>query len=96
MVADVVTSSAKREVEEAKMPTCAKSAVEVAEVFTPKLLVGVKGNVLELQAVVLTTPDALTVRHCPADAPKDETVRLVVEAVEKYPVPDTVSAVEEA
>ena len=35
------------EVEEANSPCCAQSAVVVAEVFTPKLVSGVKGKVPE-------------------------------------------------
>lgn len=55
-------------------------------------------DALELtpQVVAVTLPDELTVRHWPALPPKPDIVRLVVDAVPKYPVPLTVSAVDDA
>ena len=44
VVAEIAMISEKREVEDAKMPLCAKIGVEVAEVLTPKLVVGVNGK----------------------------------------------------
>jgi len=44
LVALTKSASAKCDVDEAKMPFCAKSTVVVAEVFTPKLIVGVNGH----------------------------------------------------
>ena len=69
--------------------------VEVAEVLTPKFVAGVNGNaeppVIAPQA---TTPEVLVVRALEPLQPEiPETVRFVVEAVAKYPVPETERAV---
>jgi hypothetical protein len=42
--AEMVEISAKRDVDEAKIPLCAKIGVEVADVLVPKFSVGVNGN----------------------------------------------------
>ncbi len=44
VVASAKSAFTKCEVDEAKMPFCAQSTVEVALVLTPKLVVGVNGN----------------------------------------------------
>ena len=93
VVAEMVEMPAKREVEEAKRPLCAKSAVEVAEVLTPKFSVGVKGKEAPLPVASVPqerTPcvSALTSQDA---ALRPETMRAVVEAV-----PETASAVVEA
>ena len=49
--AEIATISEKREVDEAKRPLCAKIGVEVAEVFTPKLFVGVNGHAKRFELV---------------------------------------------
>ena len=73
----------KRTVDDALRPPKSERAVEVALVFTPKLLVGVQANEpLPPQAlpVLEMTPVAEKVAH-PAAPPALETMRLVVEAV---------------
>ena len=74
-----MNTSAKREVEEAKMPACAKSVVEVAEVRRLKLFVGVKAYAVFASVPQESTPvvDAFTSQEVLF---KLETTRLVVEA----------------
>jgi hypothetical protein len=55
-----------------------------------------KGYAKFAHVCVEITPEEFVVRQFPAPPPRDETVRFVVEAVPKYPVPETVSAVDEA
>lgn len=70
-------------VEDAWSPAWNQMGVEVALAVAPKLLVP-KNQFPTLAApehdCVVTTPDPLTVRHCPAPEPRLEIVRLVVEA----------------
>ncbi len=74
-------------------------SVEVAFALMEPKVVGVKEKVPEPEPqavpVLEMVPFVLNVAQ-PAVPPADETMRLVVDAVPKYPVPETVSAVEDA
>ena len=73
-------------------------AVEVAFTPEPAYVSGVQAKAAPLpalQGAVVIEPSVFAVRQ-PEEPPRPETIRLVEEAVEKYPVPDTESAVEEA
>ena len=81
VVAEIVEMPAKREVVEAKTPWVKLIVVDVEFTPTSKLVPGVKAKLPPApQVVVITEPEASVVRHCPAEAPREEMVRLVVEA----------------
>ncbi len=95
VVAFVKSAFTKCEVEEAKIPWVNQMGVEVEFTAVPKLVPGVYEKVPEPepQVAVMTVPEELVVRHCPADAPSEEITRLVVEAVPVTESTEVVAAV---